>query len=147
MCDVPRANLPFFSDADSGPHSRKLYYLYVKDADTYTDAETIQPAGQVLVKQGFQPVEAGKDRRGAMQYRCGEQAELFIMLKTTHKEGTDAGWVYAITTPDGSKVTHAGRIESCMGCHQTAGESRLFGVAADLRDEGDKPAILGGPPK
>jgi hypothetical protein len=41
---------------------------------------------------------------------------------------TDAGWVYATVTPDG-QVTSAGRVASCMGCHETsATHERLFGV-------------------
>jgi hypothetical protein len=40
---------------------------------------------------------------------------------------SDAGWVYATLTADG-QVTAAGRVESCMHCHQDAGHERLFGV-------------------
>jgi hypothetical protein len=43
--------------------------------------------------------------------------------------GTDAGWVYGTVTPDGKQVTSAGRVESCMGCHQDAPHDRLFGLA------------------
>jgi hypothetical protein len=41
---------------------------------------------------------------------------------------TDEGWVYATVSPQG-QVTSAGRVASCMGCHETsATHERLFGV-------------------
>jgi len=41
---------------------------------------------------------------------------------------TDAGWVYATVTAAG-QVTAAGRVASCMGCHETsATHERLYGV-------------------
>jgi hypothetical protein len=41
---------------------------------------------------------------------------------------TDDGWVYATVTADG-QVTAAGRVASCMSCHDTAAtHERLFGV-------------------
>ena len=41
---------------------------------------------------------------------------------------TDEGWVYATVSPAG-QVTAAGRVASCMGCHETsATHERLYGV-------------------
>jgi hypothetical protein len=40
---------------------------------------------------------------------------------------TDEGWVYATITAAG-EVTAAGRVASCMGCHEVATHERLFGV-------------------
>ena len=44
---------------------------------------------------------------------------------------TDEGWVYGTVTPDGKKVTSAGKVESCMKCHQRAPHDRLFGLPTD----------------
>ena len=51
------------------------------------------------------------------------------MFKTDPQTpGTDEGWVYGTVTPDGQQVTSAGRVESCMMCHQGAPHDRLFGL-------------------
>jgi hypothetical protein len=42
--------------------------------------------------------------------------------------GTDEGWVYGTVSADGKQVTSAGRVESCMRCHQKAPHDRLFGL-------------------
>ena len=42
---------------------------------------------------------------------------------------TDEGWVYGTVSADGKTVTSAGRVQSCMNCHQDAPHDRLFGVA------------------
>jgi hypothetical protein len=68
-------------------------------------------------------------RKGDKLFKASKQADLFIMLKrdpTTAE--TDDGWVYGTVTPDGKKVTSAGKVESCMGCHQQAVRDRLFGL-------------------
>ena len=44
--------------------------------------------------------------------------------------GTDAGWVYGTVSADGKTVTAAGKVESCMKCHQDAKHDRLFGLPA-----------------
>ena len=62
-------------------------------------------------------------------YKAAKQADLFIMFKLDSKTpGTDDGWVYGTVTPDGKKVTAAGRVASCMKCHQDAPHDRLFGL-------------------
>jgi hypothetical protein len=137
MCMLPTANTPFLSEASTGPHERKLYYLYVKDAAAYEQHTQIQPTGQVLVKDSFHPVES--EERGRKIYRTGERQGLFVMYKADTGE-TDNGWIYATLTADGKQVTSKGLIDSCMGCHADAGESRLFGVQADMYKEG-KPRI------
>ena len=40
---------------------------------------------------------------------------------------TDGGWVYATITAAG-QLTAAGKVKSCIGCHQEAPNDRLFGV-------------------
>ncbi len=145
MCDVPRQNIPIYSEADAGPHSRKLYFLYVRDAAAYATPTKMQPTGQVLVKEGYAPEAAGTDENGATQFRCGKRTDLFIMLKTGKEEGTDAGWIYAVVSPDGTRVDHAGMLESCMRCHQDAGPSRMFGVKSAAIGETRKPTVVSGP--
>jgi hypothetical protein len=63
-------------------------------------------------------------------YRAAKQADLFIMFKTDPKTPeTDDGWVYGTVTADGKKVTSAGKVASCMKCHQEASHDKLFGLA------------------
>jgi hypothetical protein len=63
-------------------------------------------------------------------YRAAKQADLFIMFKMDPKTPeTDHGWVYGTVTADGKKVTSAGKVASCMKCHQDAGHDKLFGLA------------------
>jgi len=62
-------------------------------------------------------------------YKAAKQADLFIMTKLDPSTpGTDEGWVYGTVTPDGKKVTSAGRVESCRKCHVEAKHDRLFGL-------------------
>ncbi|MDZ4820235.1 MAG: cytochrome P460 family protein [Planctomycetota bacterium] len=82
-------------------------------------------------------------------YHAKEQAELFIMLKLDPKQfaGTDDGWIYATTTPDGKKVTAAGTIDSCVNCHREAKHDRLFGLNHGAEKEAaakEKPATESG---
>lgn len=74
----------------------------------------------------FYPYAKGPD--GGV-FRASEPAGLYIMFKLDPSTPeTDEGWVYATITPDG-QVTAAGRVASCMGCHETsATHERLFGV-------------------
>ncbi|HQR08399.1 MAG TPA: hypothetical protein PLN21_16335 [Gemmatales bacterium] len=67
--------------------------------------------------------------KGDKVYSASKPAGLFIMMKLDPgTEGTDAGWVYGTLTADGKKVTSAGKVASCMKCHQEARHDRLFGV-------------------
>jgi hypothetical protein len=78
------------------------------------------------VKENFLPYA----RSGGRLYHAKEKAGLFVMLKLDPQTpGTDEGWVYGTVTADGKKVTSAGRVESCMGCHKGAPHDRLFGLA------------------
>jgi hypothetical protein len=64
-------------------------------------------------------------------YRAVRRANLFVMMKLAPKEpGTDEGWVYGTVTADGKTVTAAGRIASCMKCHESQ-KGRLFGIGAE----------------
>lgn len=67
--------------------------------------------------------------KGDKVFKATKQADLFVMMKLDPKApDTDNGWVYATLTPDGKKVTAAGKIESCMKCHEKAPHDRLFGL-------------------
>jgi hypothetical protein len=130
------------------------------DPEDYTRGDQ-SAVGQVIVKEAWVPEEAKDDgkplepvkrtvqvggkpradeflpyaRKDGRLYHAKEKAALFIMMKLDPKTpDTDAGWVYATATPDGKKLTGAGRIESCMGCHQTAPHDRLFGLAKQPPD-------------
>jgi hypothetical protein len=126
---------------------------------TLTEQQEIA-VGQVLVKESWVPEEvvdpqqkkeviihkADKDDPKAQKddhffpyaekdgrtYHAAKRSELFIMYKMDPKTpDTDAGWVYGTVTPDGKKVTSAGKIESCMKCHQKAAHDRLFGMPGE----------------
>ena len=62
-------------------------------------------------------------------YKAGRKAALFIMFRLeAGTPGTDEGWVYGTVSGDGQTVTAAGRLSSCMHCHQQAPHDRLFGL-------------------
>ncbi|MBM80254.1 MAG: hypothetical protein CMJ78_06625 [Planctomycetaceae bacterium] len=57
---------------------------------------------------------------GKQEYKATEQRELFIMFKTdSTTPGSDAGWVYGVTSADGKKVVAAGHLENCMSCQSS----------------------------
>lgn len=75
------------------------------------------PAVSHFAKQGDHYVEA-QDKKG-----------LFVMLKkAADTPDTDQGWVYATISPDGKRVTSAGRVASCMKCHEQAQHDRMLGI-------------------
>lgn len=134
--------------APAGAHGQKLYSLFARFRKDYVDGKT-QPEGQVLVKESWMPqevpeaeatrafsaAEAGRCRkfpwipyasRDGKVYRATERAGLFIMVKGGGPD-TDEGWVYGTISPEG-KLTSAGRVASCMSCHQDAKVDRIFGI-------------------
>ena len=124
----------------------------------YTVGDLGGRVGQVVVKESWVPEEvpevdraraadrwsdAGKKgeggpgrpvcrpyaRKDGQLYHAAKQADLFIMYKMDPETpGTDRGWVYGTVTADGKTVTSAGRVESCMKCHESAPHDRLFGL-------------------
>ena len=136
---------------DPNTHGQKLYSLFAKNWANYPNGPH---DGQVVVKQSwkveevtgpdasFKPTPApggggidadhfypyAKGADGGL-FHASELAGLYIMFKLDPSTPeTDEGWVYATVTPDG-QVTSAGRVASCMGCHETsATHERLFGV-------------------
>jgi hypothetical protein len=92
--------------------------------------ETTPPGGppfsHKLSDDQFDPY-AEKDGK---LYKASKPAGLFVMMKLyPNTEGTDNGWVYGTLSADGKEVTAAGKLESCMKCHQDAKHDRLFGLS------------------
>ena len=195
LCVIPPPATGRISEAKTGEHRRKLYYLYAKHRTAYRNVptdlreggEVEVPADQVIVKEAFEPVpcegnvvpsteltslrspfrteqeaadgesvdwdaplvatsEAARLRnkdpesglyvdgvstpfaaRNGKLYRTGKLRGLYVMAREGDADRTDNGWWYGTILPDGT-VTAAGRIESCMRCHEQAGDHRLFGV-------------------
>jgi hypothetical protein len=119
----------------------------------YVPKDGVNPLGQVVVKEAWTPEEVdvqrpesvirrikvnGEERvdeflpyvrKDGRVYHAKEKSGLFIMFKLDPQTpGTDQGWVYGTVTADSKKVTSAGRVASCMKCHQDAPHDRLFGV-------------------
>jgi hypothetical protein len=144
------------SRARTGAHGEKLYYLWASERDAYLmldrDAEAL-PVGFTVVKQSFSarplvgdpPVAARPGlfapddpavelapiswmtTRDGRRLQVDQPADLYVMIKVGAGRGTDDGWIYGTVSPDGD-VTSAGRVESCMRCHESARHERLFGL-------------------
>ena len=152
LCRAPSPGIarPSQSD-DESTHGRKVYSVFAKNHAAYPDGPQ---DGQAVVKQSWIPelvadadaavppnryvTDAGTEAdhfypyaKGADGgiYQATRPAGLFIMFKVDPATpDTDEGWVYATVSPAGD-VTAAGRVASCMGCHETsATHERLFGV-------------------
>ena len=92
---------------------------------------------QVLVKEAFKPVETDQPHslhlrpaeRDGKFYVPGEPLGLYVLFKPQKADlaTTDAGWVYGTIAADMTTITGAGKIASCMGCHQSL-PGRLFGL-------------------
>ena len=65
-------------------------------------------------------------------YKVGAAKDLYVVAKVGDRDGSDHGWIYGTVATDGT-VTSAGRVQSCMGCHEDATRERLFGLAAAPR--------------
>jgi hypothetical protein len=153
-CSAPPDDTSHVSVAAAGsPHGRKLYTLRIFDFDAYTkdtkqkpppaDAHRLAKGApvpgteQVLVKVSYLPTDdrdkaawgvASATFEGKTFYP-GELRDLFVMYKPTDKsKKTDGGWLYGTVSPDRKKVTSAGLVKSCMGCHEDAPHGRLFGA-------------------
>lgn len=143
-------DLHFSESDDSQTHGRKLYILFakhMKSGASYIEDGKPNPIGQVIVKEAWVPEELNDDgkplpsitrngkkvvpyaRKDGKLYHAKERASLFVMFKLDPKTpDTDEGWVYGTVSPDGKTVTSAGKVESCMKCHQKAPHDRLFGL-------------------
>jgi len=150
LCRIPQPGIAHQSMSnDPNTHGQKLYSLFAKNWANYPNGPH---DGQVVVKQSWKveevtgpdasfkpPITGGaidadhfypyaKDPDGGI-FHATELAGLYIMFKLDPSTPeSDEGWVYATVLPDG-KVTSAGRVASCMGCHESsATHERLFGV-------------------
>lgn len=151
LCRMPNPSVARVSGSkDSETHGSKLYFLFAKQRKDYLKGG--DQTGQVIVKEGWTPKELPTDTK-TQAVRVGSEGQrdsyipyakkdgklfhaeskhaLFIMMKLDPKTPeTDNGWVYGTVSPDGKQVTSAGRVSSCMACHQEAKNDRLFGLSA-----------------
>jgi len=155
LCRIPLPGIPRMSASDDdATHGRKLYSVFAKNHDAYPKGPH---TGQVVVKESWVPEAAdpsimfqpekfraypdGGDHfypyarnDAGMVYRAARPAGLYIMFKLeAGTPNTDGGWAYATITAEG-QLTAAGRIQSCIGCHQEAEYDRLFGVPKSIRN-------------
>lgn len=126
-------------------HGGKLYLLYARVADDLQYVKPGEPAaiGQTLVKESWAAVagephaatEASNRYAASLVLRAGEQVwhagdyhGLFVMHKLApDTPDTDEGWIYGTIDRDGI-VTSAGKVASCIRCHEDATEDRRFGL-------------------
>lgn len=151
-CRAPVVRPMDYSDSsDADTHGQKFYALYAKDPTEYLGVKKDNrvSVGQAIVKETWRPVAKGEKepaplpdpmtpdlignqaiRKDGKSYTAGQPAGLFVMIKFDPKtEGTDNGWVYGTLSADGKEVTAAGKVESCMKCHQDAKHDRLFALS------------------
>lgn len=126
------------SAAPAGPHAMKVYWLYARDPGAYLEA---RPATtQVVVKESWshRPVTAAEAQGGLADLAArtsdgqlvtaDQPTGLYVMMAVADDDPRgDRGWAYGTVAPDGT-VTSAGRVATCMGCHEEAGAGRLFGL-------------------
>ena len=146
LCRQPMpASAHVSASGHADTHAQKLYSVFVRDRERYPADSQV---GQVVVKESFVPERVDQaapfDQTTAqtieadhfhpyvvkygVTYRAGAPAGLFVMFKLSPTTvGTDRGWVYATVNTAG-EVSAAGRIASCMTCHEDAEHDRLFGV-------------------
>ena len=143
LCRIPPP--PARLSAAEKEHGQKLYLLYARQANGVEYVEAGKPAtvGQTLVKESWQAIEGEStavteaSRRymgplrveaGGKVLHAGAAAGLFVMHKlAADTPDTDQGWVYGTVDRNGV-VTAAGRVASCMRCHESATEDRRFGL-------------------
>lgn len=139
LCRQPQPSVPRLSAAEAGGHAEKVYFLYARDRDAYL-ARAAAP-GQVVVKESWthRPTTlttAAQVHATPLVARTpnGQWVEpdraagLFVMMRVDPRDPRgDHGWAYGTVAPDG-RVTSAGPLPSCMGCHVEAGPGRLFGL-------------------
>jgi hypothetical protein len=118
-----------WAEYPAGPHTDQVIVKQSWKAELVTEADAgFRPGSYRPSPDGgdnFYPYARGSD--GGV-YHAAELAGLYIMFKLDRATpDTDEGWVYATITAAG-EVTAAGRVGSCMGCHETAQYERLFGV-------------------
>jgi hypothetical protein len=152
LCRLPLPGVARMSaSTDPSTHGQKLYSVFVKNFKAYPMGPSTD---QAVVKQSwtvervtdptvkYDPEKYRENPDGGFQgdhfypyamqdgvlYRADQPAGLYIMFKVDPATpNTDGGWVYATITAAG-QLTAAGKVKSCIGCHQEAPNDRLFGV-------------------
>lgn len=112
MCKEPsRPRKRLSASRDEDTHGRKLYYLFAKDRLAYLKSrDADQPEGQILVKESWIPPGM-------------ESGPLFAMIKS------QGDWIYAVLDSRAETVTAAGKLKSCMECHESdRTRDRMFGL-------------------
>jgi hypothetical protein len=115
----PRAALHVSTEHEG----KKLYRLYAKDKDAYLQSRSVP--GQWVVKESFAVADE-------LRRTPGESKGLFILyrgpVRNSGCRGTPSDpWVFAVASPDG-EILRAGRIASCVACHQHGTNEDLFGL-------------------
>lgn len=144
-CRMPAPQARRSTATATAPHGQKLYLLYARHADGVEYIEPGKPAavGQTLVKEAWAavpgaptaPTEASgryglapQVHEGGKTFHAGDYHGLFVMHKlAADTKDTDNGWIYG-TIDRAGKVTSAGRVASCIRCHEQASEDRRFGL-------------------
>lgn len=136
-------------------HARKVYWLYTSFPAYYdnrkipivsmsmpVEVQSI-PAGFTVVKEAWRPERLdpktpphpeSKTRPHSWEpwaetvWVGTERIGLFLMHYTgdANAPGTDAGWVYGVASPDGTKLLESGKLDACINCHKSAGAQRLY---------------------
>ncbi|HEX5050989.1 MAG TPA: VWA domain-containing protein [Planctomycetota bacterium] len=145
LCRAPTSPPPLARLSKAGKHGGKVYLLYARFADGLEYVKPGEPAkvGQTLVKEAWERVDGpaadateASQRYGAAleveengaKSHAGDAAGLFVMHKlAAGTPDTDGGWIYATIDRTGV-VTGAGRMASCIRCHESATEDRQFGL-------------------
>ncbi len=147
--EVPPAPL-HESRASHGSHEGKAFFLWVNNRDGYRrtlEEGTPPPAGLIVVKEGYKPIDLGPATPSALSMRramptprsdqranvytarnhqgrmlgVGEPIGLFVMRYT----GTR--WQFATINFDG-RVESSGAMPQCANCHASAPHHGLFGL-------------------
>lgn len=154
LCIMQPSQARLSASDDGATHGRKIYYLFARNRAAYVAGIIkLQPIGQAIVKEAWEPVPAPRgvngvelprtpdggihvpeipaDRGGRYIPYAKQEGRVFT---TGAKSGLfimlkqAEGWVYATVAADGSRVLQAGRIASCIGCHRDAKPDSLFGL-------------------
>ena len=156
-CRAPPPPRAHYSEAEGqDAHAGKLFTVYALDPAAYgfpasfvyggvdesrAATERLRAAGvtQVLVKDAFVARPEAPDAEGAeahlmgitrgeTTYHPGARIGYFVLAKLdADTPGTDEGWVYGTLDASGA-ISSAGRVPTCMSCHQER-PSRVFGLA------------------
>ncbi|MEO8706185.1 MAG: hypothetical protein ABI867_39510 [Kofleriaceae bacterium] len=144
MPSMPSLGYIHMSEAADAPHGKKLYYLWASNGAAYRYPDKPMANGFTIVKESYEatPMPAAPERGdsgtgapplhdklkvGDGWLTTGAAKGLYVMTKVGEGDGTDAGWIYGTITTAG-EITSAGRVASCMGCHDSAPHDRLFGL-------------------